>query len=80
MNKYFGEVVHYEEHEEEEAKQYLESWKKFLLRRLTRDSYDVKVIDETWVQRPPEYSGCLSHTYSMALKLALEAVWHYELK
>jgi hypothetical protein len=79
MNKYFGEVVHYKEHEAEEAKKYLELWKKFLVRRLKRDSYDVKIIDEQWVERPPEYSGCLCNTFSMALKLAVEADWHYEL-
>ncbi len=74
--KFFGESAEFKENEQEEAKKYLESWKKFLLRKLTRDSYNVIVGDEQWGERD---SGSLVPTRIMYLKLYIEADWHYEL-
>ena len=75
-NKYFGEIAEFTEDEREEAKQYLELWKKFLLRKLSRDSYNVVVKDEQWGERTVGY---LAQTNIMYLKLYIEADWHYEL-
>lgn len=77
--KFFGEHCEYDSGEKEEARQYLESWKKFLIRKLTKDSYDVKIVDEQWYERGPEFSGMLCQRSSMALKIYIEADWHYEL-
>ena len=77
--KFFGESCRFHECEREEAKSYLESWKKFILRKLQRDSYDLKIIDEQYGERPAEYDGALNQMPTMCLKLCLEANWHYEL-
>lgn len=75
-NKYFGECAEFEENEREEVKKYLECWKKFLLRKLKRDSYDVVLLNEQWGERPIE---CLEKRSMMYLKLYIKADWHYEL-
>lgn len=77
--KYFGEFVRYDKGEKEEVKTYLESWKKFLVRKLQRDSYNVKIIDEQWIERGPEYDTAFKQMSFMGLKLCIEADWHYEL-
>ena len=76
QHKYFGESAEYVEGEEKEAKQYLESWKKFLLRRLIKDSYNVVIKNEQWGERDGQ---SLAKTKFMYLKLYIEADWHYEL-
>lgn len=83
MKKYFGECAEYvvgEEGEKEEAKQYLLSWKKFFLRKLMRDSYEIRVIDEQWVERPPEYVGMLAIRGTLALKICVEGKYFYDLE
>jgi hypothetical protein len=75
-HKYFGECAIYENGEEKEAKEYLELWKKFLIRRLQRDSFSVNIVDEQWGNRP---DNCLALRNCMYLKLCLEGVWKYEL-
>jgi len=83
MRKYFGEIATYPENDEEEkkeAKKYLESWKKFLLRRLKRDSFDVMIVDEQWGIREAHLSGMLAQNESMYLKLCLESEFNYELR
>lgn len=80
--KYFGEYASYSEgdkFEEEEAKTYLILWKKFLLKRLRKDCYDVEVVEEIWSDRPAYLSGVLAQTASKILKLAIRANFHYEL-
>ncbi len=77
IHKFFGESAIYEPGEEEEAKNYLELWKKFLCRRLVGDSFSIKVVDEQWGDRP---FGCLSQRNCMCLKIVLESDWKYELK
>lgn len=78
-DKFFGENAEFDDHERDEAKQYLESWKKFLLRRLKKDSYDVVVKDEIWGEIPGHFRGCIAPRNIMYLKLYIQADWHYEL-
>ena len=78
-NKYFGEIARFSEEEREEAKQYLLLWKKYLLRRLKRDTYNLKVIEEDWGERPPYLDGSLAQQSTMYLKLYIHADWNYEL-
>jgi hypothetical protein len=83
MRKYFGEIARYPTHseeEKEEAKKYLELWKKFLLRRLSRDSFNVMVVDEQWGIREAYLDGSLAQNENMYLKLCLESDFNYELK
>lgn len=75
-DKYFGEIAEFTEDERDEAKLYLQSWRKFLLRKLSRDSYGVVVKDEQWGERP---IACLAQRSMMYLKLNIEADWYYEL-
>lgn len=75
--KFFSESVKFNEDEREEAKTYLESWKKFLLRRLKRDSFHLKLLDEVWGERPAHLDGCLNFEHLMFLKLAVMADWDY---
>lgn len=79
--KFFAESYYFEnESEREEAKKYLENWKKNLLRKLHRDSFFCEVKDEQWGERPPYLSGCLAQRSTMYLKLYLEGNWNYEVK
>ncbi len=78
--KYFGESAFYDINDEidvREAKEYLILWKKFLLRRLKRDLYDVEILHEQWGERPPD--TMLFQMATMYLKLHIKANWHYEL-
>lgn len=77
--KFFGEMCFFKEEEREEAKCYLNSWKKFLLRKLIKDSYDVKIINEQWGENPAYLNGMMNQMPLMYLKLFIEADWHYEL-
>lgn len=80
--KYFGEYAPYSEgdkFEEEEAKTYLILWRKFLLKRLQKDCYDIEIVDETWSERPAYLSGVLAQTATKVIKLAIRANFHYEL-
>lgn len=76
--KIFGESSLIEENEKDEARSYLNSWKKYLLRRLKRDSYDVKVIEEQWGEIPAHFIGVLCQRSSLYLKIIIEFEWHYE--
>ena len=81
-DRYFGEMAYFTEGNEEEtaeAKKYLELWKKFLLARLSRDSFMVRVKDEQWGERPAWMCGMLNQQAAMTLKLCLEADFRYEL-
>lgn len=81
--KFFGEFYSYcegNEKEKQEAKTYLELWKKNLLRKLSKDSFQCEIKDEQWGERPAYFSGCLAQNATMYLKLYLEANWNYELK
>lgn len=78
--KFFGEAAFYgSEQEKEEARKYLEFWKKNLLFKLRRDSYEVKIIDEQWIERDPMYVSALADYGTISLKLCLEADFYYEL-
>jgi hypothetical protein len=74
--KMFGEYANItSEDEKEEARSYLHMWKKYLIRRLSRDSYDVKIIDVQWGERP---SGSLMQLTDMYLKILVEFEWKYD--
>lgn len=76
--KMFGECATFQQIEKDEARSYLNSWKKFLIRRLSRDCYDVKIIDEQWGEVPAQFLGVLCQNNSMYLKLIVEFDWKYE--
>jgi hypothetical protein len=81
--KFFGEYFSYQEgneQEKEEAKTYLNLWKKNLLRKLHRDSFHCEIKDEQWGEKPAYLSGCLAQNATMYLKLYLKAKWDYELR
>ena len=82
-HKFFGDYYAYTEgnaEEKEEAKTYLNLWKKNLLHKLCRDSFHCVVVDEQWGEREAYLSGTLSNKAHMYLKLCLEAKWEYELR
>jgi len=78
--KYFGEWAFFtNESQKKEAEIYLKFWKKNLLKKLNRDCYDVKLIDEKWGEIPAHLSGCLEQFSRIYLKIYIEADFHYEL-
>ena len=80
MLKYFGETCRYLTGEEHEARSYLISWKKFLMRRLSHDSFSAEIVDEQWIYRDAYLNGCMNEMKIMSLKLALNGTWNYELR
>lgn len=68
---FYGEYVDCCEEEKEEAKSYLNLWKKFTLRRLKKRHPSVELIDEQVIERGPEYSGPLSEQGTIAIKLCI---------
>jgi len=80
--KFFAESAYYDPNDplaKQKAKDYLEFWKKNLIFKLKRDSFDIKIIEEQLVERSPEYVSCLAQYATIALKLCLEADFYYEL-
>jgi hypothetical protein len=79
MKKYFAESVYYRpEDEETEAKQYLELWKKYHLRRLSSHGFAYKELDSQYIDR--EDNSSFLHTRKiMSLKLCLEITLPYEI-
>lgn len=75
---FFGECARYTKGEKDEAVQYLESWKKFLVRKLNRECMTVKVIDESFVEKDTAFDGPFSEYCSVALKLAIEIEFKFE--
>ncbi len=74
--KMFGEYASAKcESEKEEIRSYLHMWKKYIIRRLARESYDVKIIDEQWGEKP---AGTLMQQTDMYLKIIVEFEWKYE--
>lgn len=76
--KMFGETAIFTELERDEARSYLNSWKKYLLRRLNRDCYNLKIIDEQWGEIPAHFSGVLCQTTTLYLKIIIEFEWNYD--
>lgn len=75
--KMFGEYATIkDEKERDEARSYLHMWKKYLLRRLARDSYDVKIIDMQWGEKASDSMLCLTTT--IYLKIIIEFEWKYD--
>ena len=82
-HKYFGEYYAFTEgnsEEKKEAEQYLNLWKKNLIHKLCRDSFECVIVDEKWGERPAYLSGILAEKGYLYLKLCLEAKWEYELR
>ena len=76
--KMFGEYALFkDEREREEAASYLNSWKKYLVRRLQRDTYHVKVIEEQWGEVPPNMNNILAQYPIIYLKIIIEFEWKY---
>lgn len=78
--KLFGEsclINPGDKNEKEEASSYLNSWKKFLLRRLERDSYNVKIIDEQWGEIPSYHISTLAQKSALYLKIIIQFDWYY---
>jgi predicted nucleotidyltransferase len=75
--KLFGESAIIRDDERDEARSYLNSWKKYLLRRLIKDSYAVKVVDEQWGEIPAHFMGMLAQNSKLYLKLIIEFDWLY---
>jgi hypothetical protein len=78
---YFGEFGTYiadDKEQEKEVKLYLELWKKYLIQKLSNECYSVKLIDEQWITRDPLYSGILCNKVTLALKLAVEIEFKFE--
>lgn len=74
--KMFGEYASLRsESEREEIRSYLHMWKKYLIRRLSRESYDVKIIEEQWGEKP---AGTLMNQIDMYLKIIVEFEWRYD--
>lgn len=76
--KYFGEWVFYEdgnEADKEEARAYLRSWKKFLLRKLAKDLTDYEPVTpedfgEQWIDRPAEQICTLGNFGTLGYKIS----------
>jgi len=80
--KYFGESAFYDEgnnETKEEARKYLEFWKKNLIFKLERDSFKIKILDEQWGERISIYSFSSSNKAYLYLKIFVEADFNYEL-
>lgn len=72
----FGEYASLQnENERDEIKSYLYMWKKYLIRRLSRETYDVKILDEQWGEKP---SGSLMQSIDIYLKIIVEFEWKYD--
>ena len=78
--KFFGESCRCLPEEIEEAKAYLISWKKFLLRKFSFNGFHAVVIDEQWHERDAMYDGCMNQMMTISLKMSLKGIWDYELR
>lgn len=82
MQKYFGEVAYFQEGNEEDknkAREYLEFWKKNLLFKLKKDSYELELVDEQWGERPAYLCSLLSQYGALYLKICVKAKFNFEL-
>jgi hypothetical protein len=72
--KYFGEWVLYKANdlnEEEEAKRYLQLWKKFFIRKLQSELIECKIIDT--YETEPRPASCLAINLTIGMKICVEA-------
>ncbi len=78
---FFGEYAYYiDEAEKEEAKTYLSLWKKYLLQKLNREVFSMRLIDEQYITREPLYDGVLCQRSQLALKVALELELRFQVQ
>lgn len=80
--KFFGESAYYSsgnEEEKQKAKQYLELWKEFLLRKLKEELHNYELSEEHWGERPAMYISVFAEHDSMYLKLCFKKKLPYEL-
>ena len=78
--KFFVESCSFFEEEREEANLYLKLWKKYLLRKLNRDSYNIELIEEEYKEHPAHFEGPLCQRSKMYLRLAVKAKFNYEIQ
>jgi hypothetical protein len=72
---FFGQVAIYDAgnpEEETEALKFLESWKKFTMRNLETDCYRVRLKEEQYHTRPPEFISAMGNRASISLKICVE--------
>ena len=75
----FGEAAYFKnEDEKAEAKKYLEFWRKQLSHKLNRDYVKGEIIDEYWGERGPEFSGLLSQTSWLYIKVSVKINFRFE--
>lgn len=70
---FFGEYAHYitgDVESRKEAKEYLELWRKFLIRKLRTELEDYEFLEENWIDRDPAFSGPLELYSTLALKMS----------
>ena len=77
QKKFFYETAIIDDNERDEARSYLNYWKKYLLRRLGNECYNVKVLEEHWGEIPPHFMGSLAQRSKIYLKLVIEYEWKY---
>lgn len=77
IKKLFCETAIINENERDEGISYINYWKKYLLRRLNNECYDVKVIEEHWGEIPPHFFGALAQRSKIYLKMIVEFNWKY---
>lgn len=76
---YFGESTFYSTCEEEkEARKYLEYWKKNLIKKINRDTFSAKIVNEQFIVRDPIFMGYLCTHYGLSLKLTIEIEFRFE--
>lgn len=73
----FGESAFYSnEKEEEEAKNYLQYWKKNLLIKLMRDTHEAVLLEESYHTRD---ASCLKIMSIISIKLIVTIKFQYEI-
>jgi len=78
--KFFGEWIHYldgDDKDKEDAKLYLELWKRFIMRKLENSLEEYEPVfpeehGEKWIDRPSIYTSCLKKYGTLGFKMAFK--------
>jgi hypothetical protein len=71
--RYYGEwAPYFTEEEKKESKEYLSLWKKIYLRKIRNEFYEVKIINESEIDRPPTIGEEHSLSGTIGLKMCIE--------
>lgn len=77
---FFGESAFYSGDDEKiKAKEYLEYWKQNLMKKLYRDTFEAVLIEESFHERGPEFSGMLCQNSQISLKLLISIKFRFEM-